>query len=250
MKARASNLSFPNRVGILRCLAISTLLVAVCSSSEKINTETTFSVALAPSSIALNSPASGISEIGQKLTLEIKNTTQKAQVYNVFYGGWTPVITTKSGKQLAMNYTRDGTRRPNPSDFPKLAPNAAGHAEVGIRLNLDAKGYQIVIDDTRGGVFSARIEAGQYKLHILYSSVFDDWISEVADGKFGFTFSGLVIGKEKSNVIKLSIGEQPEKVASRLKPSEQDGADQPATAPEAKPEGNNKPKPESEVRPQ
>ena len=33
-------------------------------------------------------------------------------------------------------------------------------------------------------------------------------------------------------------------------PSEQDGADQPATAPESKPEGNKTPKPESEARPQ
>ena len=32
--------------------------------------------------------------------------------------------------------------------------------------------------------------------------------------------------------------------------SEQDGADQPATAPESKSEGNEKPKPESKVRPQ
>ena len=32
--------------------------------------------------------------------------------------------------------------------------------------------------------------------------------------------------------------------------AEQDGADQPATASESKPEGNEKPKPESEVRPQ
>ena len=32
--------------------------------------------------------------------------------------------------------------------------------------------------------------------------------------------------------------------------SEQDGADQPATAPESKPEGKDKPKPESEMRPQ
>lgn len=33
------------------------------------------------------------------------------------------------------------------------------------------------------------------------------------------------------------------------KPSEPGGADQPATAPESKPEGNSKPQPESEVRP-
>lgn len=32
--------------------------------------------------------------------------------------------------------------------------------------------------------------------------------------------------------------------------AEQDGADQPAAAPESKPEGDQKPKPESEVRPQ
>ena len=32
--------------------------------------------------------------------------------------------------------------------------------------------------------------------------------------------------------------------------AEQDGADQPATAPESKPEGNQNPIPESEVRPQ
>ncbi|WP_276308395.1 hypothetical protein [Rubritalea profundi] len=31
---------------------------------------------------------------------------------------------------------------------------------------------------------------------------------------------------------------------------QQDGADQPASAPESKPEGKEKPKPESEVRPQ
>ena len=36
----------------------------------------------------------------------------------------------------------------------------------------------------------------------------------------------------------------------RKKQAEQDGADQPATAPESKSEGKAKPKPESEVRPQ
>jgi hypothetical protein len=41
----------------------------------------------------------------------------------------------------------------------------------------------------------------------------------------------------------LSIADSNSKV-------EQDGADQPATAPESKPEGNEKPEPESEVRPQ
>ena len=41
-----------------------------------------------------------------------------------------------------------------------------------------------------------------------------------------------------------------ENLAEQQKRVEQDGADQPATAPESKPEGKDKPKPESEVRSQ
>ena len=49
--------------------------------------------------------------------------------------------------------------------------------------------------------------------------------------------------------IKIDRDRLPKKIAIEVVKAEQDGADQPATAPESKPEDSSNPKPESEVRP-
>jgi len=68
-----------------------------------------------------------------------------------------------------------------------------------------------------------------------------------------FTSSELVNyyrGKEDSVIVYLYFGTGTRDLDYDKKKAEQGGADQPATAPKSKPEGNEEPKPESKARPQ
>ena len=172
---------------------------------DKPKADKRFDIGISPKTVMLDLSLSRKANVAVKLS--ISNKGKEPRTFNKFYDCWQPILTTDSGESIKLSYARDATRSPSVDDFPLIASGKTKTIEFRINSFSSEKGHTILIWDTTGGAFSAPISAGKYKIAIDYNSQKDARISEVSDGKFGFTFRDLVEGKARSNVIELVVKE-------------------------------------------
>lgn len=115
--------------------------------------------------------------------------------------------------------------------LPEIIPQSSRNISMRNDLDLNISNGEFSFDQSDHDEFVSQLErvpSRDESGSLAYS--YEDWVFWVAGGKDHCRFHM--------------------RLSRNKKPSEQDGADQPATAPESKPEGNSKPQPESEGRSQ